>query len=340
MSDLTEIAKQKNVKLTSEIQQYLHENMESILDKNGGGGVIEDDLRFLERVKDWINAPLSKDIREKYPRIDQLEEAELFASIERQYGERLETLEFFKVIDDVDNPVIEGIDGNNYTAPTWDEILENLDMEAIGKLKNPIFILTPIAMSLRDLAIKVTSKNSEKLEQEVATCTWDIDADKKGELIYFPEEFKDVFEGMTKMDLLQQKGGINGFPGWQVTVMEGEQIIDREWTIKNKTVNADGEEEVEYKDANDFLEETLQNNLARLTPEEICMLHAEGVLKGEPFGKNNWEWLLGVCFKLRTAPPASAGWDSDYQALGLNLRHRSDSNKFLGARRAIRVLKK
>ena len=79
ISDITEMAEREQVKLTSEVRQYLHDGMGKALDKAESGVTIED-MQFLEDVKDWMTMP--EDWRNKYPNIETMKNSKEYGYFE------------------------------------------------------------------------------------------------------------------------------------------------------------------------------------------------------------------------------------------------------------------
>ncbi|EKD92566.1 MAG: hypothetical protein ACD_28C00403G0009, partial [uncultured bacterium] len=273
--------------------------------------------------------------------------------LEQQYQNRLLGMRYFQIIDNVNLPAITDISGNERHAPSFDQIWKQLSqnpekLEKIKGLKKPTLILTPFGMPLKSLAERVESKNGRlkkegvELHQKPIICPWDENDNKEGlsfdiinHIAYFPKRFHPTKHGgKSKLELLYHIG--TPFPGWQVTIMEGEQEIQ----VRNKSDDA-------------FLQEWKGKKYCLVTPEETLMLHAEGIVA--PFENQNGhysfnsdcrELCLGAFLpgnkwiddqKTGAIPACGFLGSQEEAALSLGHKHIPLLNAFSGPRRGVRI---
>jgi hypothetical protein len=319
MQDLKASAEKGKIRLTPEIERLLTEGAEKVEAKVlAHEKLTKADLAFVGEAKKMIEA-------EKFRQIE----------LPAQYGKRLETLATFGFIESLENPVIVGIDGKKYPAPTLEQIMAKITPEKLKlietQIKSPMLLVVPFAMPLKTIAGKAGQKKGKLEQNPVYTESWEIDSDlpdrgKDDEgLVYFPKKYDKVAHGgLTKSEILETEGGPNAFPGWQVLVVDGTE------TTPGDTRN---------KSANDLKAEFGALGLSGLTPEEWLLLHAEGALKGIPFDdykKDSVTWNLASYLKKRGRVPDSF-WYPEASRARLYWHRPGDSFGNLGSRRVVRI---
>jgi len=274
---------------------------------------------------------------------EETERKDLMKSLEAQYRKRLQTLKYFELIDDVKNPVITGIDNKQYPAPTMDEIRLAITPTHLEIIKHyihkPKLLIVPIAMPLKSIVKKIEAKKGRLSEQnKAATNHIDLDEDlpnrpqDKEQMVYFPKLFdKENHGGMTKSELLQTSRGHNRFPGWQVLVVDGRK------NLPLKTQDNPDQIKVDIK----------AKGLDGLVIEDWLMLHAEGVVGGQPFDdfrKGLLSWFLdSYLIKSDSVPTGhwttGAYWVSQKPAPHADLSSGNPSirSDYTGSRPAVRI---
>jgi len=316
LAEIHETMKREKIELSPEMQKYFNETL----------------ARFTEGMTSG-EMPVKKDLDEFIKTIKEYIENERFLKdLEVQYQKRLETGAYFELYDK-DNPVVEGIDGKKYPAPTWDEIKQVITHKHVEKvkkyIKNPMLLVVPIAMPLEKIALKVGAKKGKLPEQKPVEFTYDLYPDRSGDypgediMVYFPERYdKNNPGGLSKSDLLKLKGGFNKFPGWQVLIVDGDD------EVQNDSIN---------KSAEDLLVENDTLGITGITPEEWLILHGSGVEeKGQPFDLNQWTLCMASYLKnLGTIPACIWGRLAFYATLHYYLP--DDRSPGIGSRRSVRI---
>jgi len=113
--------------------------------------------------------------------------------LDQQFESRLNKLRTFNILSTKEG--VEGItaiDGKHYAPPTLEQIRARLSAEKlrfIGQLEIPTLLLVPFGMSLKKLTDKVTGQpgQGQLTRQNRAFEGWYLDADRWGDLKYFPE---------------------------------------------------------------------------------------------------------------------------------------------------------
>jgi hypothetical protein len=94
----------------------------------------------------------------------------------------------------------------------------------------PSAFVEPLAQALRQYAdagtLRATDGSPQQLNRKMPVWMWEgyTDADRSGELVYFPQRFSPDHGGKTKEQLLRE----SPFPGWQVLLLEGLRNIPRQ----------------------------------------------------------------------------------------------------------------
>lgn len=318
LSDILNEAGKPKVKLTPEIDWYIRGHLQAAQEKlERGEGLTEGDLAFMEKARGMVKA-------------ERLRQVELPA----QYGKRLETLKTFEFIKNVENPVIIGIDGKEYFAPTLEQIMAKITPEKAALvekyIEKPMLLLVPFAMPLKTIAEKAGSKKGKLGQDPVYTGNYDVDSDlpERGErqeqLVYFPEKYdKTDHGGLTKAEVLNSETR-NTFPGWQVLIVDGTETVPK---------NTLGKSAIGLKRESDAL------GLSGLTPEDWLALHAEGSLRGNPFRdytKHSGTWNLASYLEKDGRVP-HACWSRDDSRAYLFMDGAGNSRADLDARRAVRL---
>ena len=310
LAEITETMQRERIEFSPEMKKYFDETLAKITDKMVKGQMpVKSELEvFIKTIKEYIE-------KEKFLR-----------ELEQQYQKRLETGAYFELYDK-DNPVVEGIDGRQYPAPTWDEIKQVITPKHVEKvkkyIKNPMILVVPIAMPLEKFAEKVGAKKGKMKKPGKVEKSYELNSDINGDIVYFPEKYdKTNHGGITKPDLLKQKGGFNKFPGWQVLIVDGDD------EVQNETLD---------KSADDLLEGNKSNGITGITPEEFLIMHASGVQeKGKPFNAVTSTWCTSSYFKDFGDVPYSC-WDSFDLKIDFEKGIKGATNTHLGARRAVRI---
>lgn len=150
---------------------------------------------------------------------------ELLVKLEKQYQESLTTGAAFNFYDP-DKPVITGIDGKEYPAPTWPDILFTLthaQLKNIKTLRNATLFVVPFGLPLKTMREKIIDKYN--LTEIGHLAYLNTDADLTDQVKYLSSLQEDN-EGFSKTEVLKMKGNYNRFPGWQVVVMDnGEGLL-------------------------------------------------------------------------------------------------------------------
>jgi len=252
------------------------------------------------------------------------EAAELLRDFETQFGERLNELDAFGIIDKA-NPKITGIDNKEYAPPSWEQIKAALTSEKlrlIAQLENPTLLLVPDGMSLSeyvDKAGKDKPAPKRKLPWNNATDI-DLDADKRGKLISDAATYdKTNHRGKTKMERLAEPGAL----GWQVFVVDGGDEVP---------------ESTLGKTADDLLTRFRAQGFSGLSVEAIFALQMHGQVRGKQFDTQKYGWLLESYLTSLGSRGVvlCSGWNGSHVRL---IRYGSgDSFGAVGVRRSVRVL--
>ena len=290
-------------------------------------------------------------------------------SLEKQYQSQVEILTKAGILIDLENKEkgILGIDKKPYPIPTLDKIRERLEANKTTlekKIKEGFqkLLLVPIGMSL-DLMIDkyrnvildhhtnnklfATKKNptdpDDPLDLDTTTPVWVWDkykeADKKGELVYYPNTFDPkTHGGETKQELLSHLT----LPGWEVILLENLPNIPRQ----TKGQTREGRRELEAGETpNAYLEklkkEKPYQNETGLTPE-AWLTYAITHLEEKNEVVDNFEGHGSINYNLGAYFPASgyvpdAYWYRTNRRAGMGRGDVSSSGEYCGVRSSVRV---
>ena len=264
---------------------------------------------------------------------------------------------------------IEGIDAQEYPLPSYEAVIERFK-ENETMIKNKIeqgftrLLMVPIAMSLDKLidkykesllkhhkakklfATKLNPSDPDlplELNEKEPIWVWDKykNADTKGELIYYPQEFSKNHGGKTKLELIAETKS-SSTPGWQVLLIEDLPNIPRE--KKGKTIGTRPQLEAN-KTPNEYLKtiqtEATYQNESGLTPEDWLILAATNLEKTNQVtddyqGNGSISYEIGAYFPSSGGVP-SAYWDRDNRRAGLGGDNPSFRDDSVGVRVGVKV---
>jgi len=260
---------------------------------------------------------LSLLVQQKVVTYEQIEQAICPSlGLNQQHSSRLDNLRRFQILENNEkgNEGITAIDGNHYPPPTLEQIRAYLSIEMlrlISQIDQPTLLLVPFSMSLKSFEERVTSQRGELVEQQRANVFWDLDYDRTGGLKYFPERFGNDPGGIEKSEILRSHDERNNFPGWQVIIVDGRENTDRESLI----YSVGESDEVEFKDANNYLAEYREKGLSGLTPEDWLSLHLLAMESGNPFDSTVWCWNFASYLGSGISVPISKWSEDDNQVV-------------------------
>ena len=280
----------------------------------------------VNRLKRELTLELGRILAESVPAGLSPEALELLRGFEVQFGERMDELDSFGIIDR-SNPKIKGIDDKEYPAPSWEQIKAGFTpekMALISQLENPTLLLVPDGMSLKEYietagSDKPEGSNKKKLPWN-KTADIDLDSDKTGALVSDCSQYDLTNHGgKTKMERLREPGA----HGWQVYVVDGGDEVPA------NTLN---------KKADDLLKDFRAEGFGGLTAEAVFALQMHGQALGKPFDRTNWGWLLESYLMAIGGRGVVLNSDWFGSHVRLNRTGPVGSGGALGARRSVRVL--
>ncbi len=266
--------------------------------------------------------------------------------IEKGYTSQIKSLKEINFLETKDNKLgLTAIDNKFYEVPTTEAITNHFLF--IPNIKQKIdqgftrLLIVPFGFSLDTLrgktvklikkhkkANKLFAEDGSSLELDEKKPLWALgqynNADKSGDLVYYPEQFdKENHGGKTKRDLLSS---VASFPGYHILLIQEDQTIQRggEGAIK------EGRNQIGTgKSPNDYLElfktdESYSKELG-LTPEDWLTLFATNLNQKNKV-INDWEsdkdsinYLVGSYFPDFDSVPG-AYWSRGYEQARLGGR--------------------
>lgn len=321
------------------------------------------ELEKARELKNRIELQMNS-LREKLWPFENLPQKEF----QEQYKSQKEILEKIGILEKLSSGEmgIKGIDGKEYVFPKIEkifkmarenkEVLKTKAEQGFQKL-----LIVPFGMKLDDLiekykqvilrhhkegklfaAKKDPKEPDQKLKldekQPVYACDKCLNADIKGELVYYPEEFSKNHQGKTKKEILKERGGFN------ILLLEdlpnipregkGETIGDRKQLEANQTPS-------EY--LNKIQTDQNYQNEQGMTPEDqlayaITHLEQTNQVIDDYFGNGSISYQLGAYFPASGVVPY-AYWDRGSRLACLDWNVPGYRVGFCGVRASVRVLK-
>ena len=287
--------------------------------------------------------------------------------LKEQYEDQKEILERVGILEKLSTGEIgiRGIDNKEYAFPTYQELIKRM-RENKEMLKTKIeqgfsqLLIVPFGMKLDDLIEKYKqvilkhyqegkllatkekpSDPDEPLELDEKEPVWVWyeyqNADRRRELVYFPEKFSENHQGKTKQEILKKQGG------WNILFIEDLPNIPR----KDKGKDIKGRKQLEAGlTPNKYLEtlktSSVYKNETGMTPEEQIIYaikyleQTNQVIDDYSGKKGSLSFQLGAYFPASDRTP-EAYWDRDFRKVALGRGGPKFSDPRGGVRSAVRV---
>lgn len=219
--------------------------------------------------------------------------------LETQYRSRMDTLRYFDLVEGDKKPAFRRqLRGEQiYAAPTFDQIRNLLRTRSEAQrllpyLNNPLLLVTPFGIPLEVLIEKILQKNGKMVavNERVPAHAPKIEGNPNisQDKTYYLARGAEEKDRLTKQQILNGYAW-NTFPGWLVTIVDGEQEVKEEPQLEG---NFWGNLNV-----NEMYGRWTRIGWAPLTIEESLMMHAEVVIEpfeNHGFNKTKAEVLLGT----------------------------------------------
>lgn len=207
------------------------------------------------------------------------------------YKGQLETLKYCNLIEDVDNPVITAVDGEQYRAPTLQELKSRFTISHLLRIKrlhegdgtpqnpprSPVAQLVDVGTSLKKKFTNVTTIAPQSFRQIPGDTYWDLEADQPER-----EEGKQIllYDGTeTKLGLIKKGRAC------ELELIDGRPEMTRE----------ECQEGDRYLNADELAQLFIGQGFDLAYVDDLLALHARAVARegGQPFDVENWSKALG-----------------------------------------------